>query len=71
MRVGDYIRLADTEIHFNAPNKKENRWRSLLKTSFDIPLWAVQDAQLDEGALSRSDLCSQRFFRFVGERGPV
>ena len=46
MRVGDYIRLADTEIHFNAPNKRENRWRSLLKTSFDIPLWAVQDAQL-------------------------
>ena len=46
MTIGDYVRLADTEIHFNAPDEKENRWRSLLKTSFDIPLWAVQDAQL-------------------------
>ena len=46
MTIGDYVRLADTEIHFNAPDEKQNRWRSLLKTSFDIPLWAVQDAQL-------------------------
>jgi pimeloyl-ACP methyl ester carboxylesterase len=46
MTIGDYVRLADTEIHFNAPDEKENRWRSLLKTSFDIPLWAVQDAPL-------------------------
>ena len=46
MTVGDYARLADTEMHFNAPNEKENRWRPLLKTSLDIPLWAVQDAQL-------------------------
>ena len=45
MTVGDYVRLADTEIHFKAPNEKENRWRSLLKTLFDIPLWAVRDAQ--------------------------
>jgi pimeloyl-ACP methyl ester carboxylesterase len=33
-------------MHFNAANEKENRWRPLLKTSLDIPLWAVQDAQL-------------------------
>ena len=46
MTIGDYVRLADTEIHFNAPDERENRWRSLLKTSFDIPLWAVQDAPL-------------------------
>ncbi len=46
MTVGDYVRLADTEMHFNAPDKKENRWRTLLKTSLDTPLWAVQDAQV-------------------------
>jgi pimeloyl-ACP methyl ester carboxylesterase len=45
MTVGDYVRLADTETHFNTPDEKENRWRSLLKTSSYIPLWAVQDAQ--------------------------
>jgi pimeloyl-ACP methyl ester carboxylesterase len=45
MTVGDYVRLADREIHFNAPDEKENRWRSLLKTFFDNPLWAVRDAQ--------------------------
>jgi pimeloyl-ACP methyl ester carboxylesterase len=44
MTIGDYVRLADTEIHFNAPDEKQNRWHSLLKTSFDTPLWAVQDA---------------------------
>lgn len=45
MTVGDYVRLADTEMHFNAPDEKENRWRSLLNSSLDVPLWAVQDAQ--------------------------
>ena len=45
MTVGDYVQLADTEIHFNAPDEKENRWRSLLKTSFDIPLSAVREAK--------------------------
>ena len=49
MTVGDYTQLADTEIHFNAPDEKDNRWRSLLKTSLDIPLWAVWDAKLAEG----------------------
>jgi pimeloyl-ACP methyl ester carboxylesterase len=49
MTVGDYVRLADREIHFNAPDEKENRWRSLLKTFFDIPLWAVRDAQPAKG----------------------
>jgi predicted dienelactone hydrolase len=48
MTIGDYVRLADTEIHFNAPDEKQNRWRSLLKTSFDMPLWAVQDAPLSK-----------------------
>ncbi len=46
MTIGDYVRLADTEIHFNAPDEKQNRWRSLLQSSFDMPLWAVQDAPL-------------------------
>ena len=47
--VGDYVLLADTEIHFNTPDEKENRWRSLLKTSFDIPLWAVREAKPANG----------------------
>jgi len=46
LTVGDYVRLADTQTHFNAPDEKDNRRRPLLKTSLDIPLWAVQDAQL-------------------------
>jgi pimeloyl-ACP methyl ester carboxylesterase len=49
MTVGDYTQLADTEIQFNAPDEKENRWRSLLKTSFDIPLWAVREAKPAKG----------------------
>jgi pimeloyl-ACP methyl ester carboxylesterase len=49
MTVGDYVRLANREIHFNAPDQKENRWRSLLKTSLDIPLRAVRDAQPTKG----------------------
>jgi pimeloyl-ACP methyl ester carboxylesterase len=49
MRIGDYTQLADTEIHFNAPDEKENRWRSLLKTSFDTPLWAVREAEPAKG----------------------
>jgi pimeloyl-ACP methyl ester carboxylesterase len=44
MTVGDYTQLADTEIHFDAPHPEQNRWRSLLKTSSEIPLWAVRDA---------------------------
>jgi hypothetical protein len=49
MTVGDYTQLADTEIHFNAPDEKENRWRSLLKKPFDIPLWAVREAKPAKG----------------------
>lgn len=45
MTVGAYVQLADTEIHFNVPDEKNNRWRSLLKTSFDIPLWSVRNAK--------------------------
>ena len=45
MTVGEYVQLADTEIHFYAPAEKENRWRSLLKTSFDTKLWAVREAK--------------------------
>jgi pimeloyl-ACP methyl ester carboxylesterase len=46
MTVGDYVRQADTEMHFNVPDEQENRWRSLFKTSLDIRLWAVLDAPL-------------------------
>jgi pimeloyl-ACP methyl ester carboxylesterase len=49
MTVGDYTQLANTEIHFNAPDEKKNRWRSLLKTSFDVPRWAVRDAKPAKG----------------------
>lgn len=49
MTVGDYVELADTEIHFNAPDEKENRWRSLLKSSLDISLLAVRNAKPASG----------------------
>ena len=49
MTVGDYSQLADTEIHFDAPQRGQNRWRSLLKTSSEIPLWAVRDAKPAKG----------------------
>jgi len=49
MTVGDYTQLADTEIHFNAPDEKGNRWRSLLMKSFDIPLSAVREAKPANG----------------------
>lgn len=44
MTVGDYVRLADTELQFDAPRPAENRWRRLLKNFFDVPLWAGRDA---------------------------
>jgi len=49
MTVGGYTQLADTEIHFETPHPEQNRWRLLLKTSLEIPLWAVRDAQLAKG----------------------
>jgi pimeloyl-ACP methyl ester carboxylesterase len=49
MTVGNYAQLADTEIHFDATHPEQNRWRSLLKTSFGIPLWAVRDAKPAKG----------------------
>ena len=49
MTVGDYTQLADTEIFFEAPHPEQNRWRSLLKTSFEIPLRAVRDAKSAKG----------------------
>lgn len=45
MTVGDYVRLADTELRFDTPDEKDNRWRSSLKASFDILLRAVRDAE--------------------------
>lgn len=45
MTVGDYAKLADTEIHFEAPHPEQNKWRSQLKASSDVPLWALRDAK--------------------------
>jgi hypothetical protein len=49
MTVGDYTQLADTEIRFDVPRPEQNRWRSLLKMSSEIPLWAVRDAKPAKG----------------------
>jgi pimeloyl-ACP methyl ester carboxylesterase len=49
MTVGGYTQLANTEIHFNAPDEQENRWLSLLKMYRDIPLWAVREAKPAKG----------------------
>jgi TolA-binding protein len=49
MTVGDYAALTDTEIHFDTPDQDHNKWRRRLKSSFDIPLWAVRDAKPVEG----------------------
>jgi len=45
MTVGDYVVLADTEIHFDTPDQEHNKWRRRLKSSFDLSLWAVRDAK--------------------------
>ena len=49
MKVGDYVTLADTEIFFGVPDQEHNKWRTRLKSSFDVPLWAVRDAKMAEG----------------------
>ena len=49
MTVGDYVVLADTEIHFDTPDQEHNKWRRRLKSSFDLSLWAVRDAKPVEG----------------------
>ena len=49
MTVGDYTQLADTEIHFDAPDPEQNRWRSLLRALSGIPLWTVRDAKPAQG----------------------
>ena len=49
VKVGDYVALADTEISFDAPDQEHNKWRTRLKSSFDVPLWAVRDAKMAEG----------------------
>ncbi|KAF1007939.1 MAG: hypothetical protein GAK28_01415 [Luteibacter sp.] len=48
MTVGDYAKLADTEVRFDAPDERGNKWRVQLKSSFDEPLHAVQDARPDK-----------------------
>jgi len=44
MTVGDYVALAATQFHFDAPDPR-NRWAtSLLSASRAVPLWAIRDA---------------------------
>jgi hypothetical protein len=45
MTVGDYVVLADREIHFDTPDQEHSKWRRRLESSFDISLWAVRDAK--------------------------
>jgi dienelactone hydrolase len=49
MTVGDYAKLADTEIHFDAPHPEQNKWRLQLKASSDVPLWALRNAKAANG----------------------
>lgn len=48
MTVGDYAQLAETEIRFDQPDKR-NEWQSKLDTSAHARLWAVRDAPLAKG----------------------
>jgi hypothetical protein len=52
MKVGDYVTLADAEISFGVPDQEHNKWRTRLKSSFDVSLWAVRDARMAEGHYS-------------------
>ena len=49
MTVGDYVALADREIHFDRSDQEHNKWRARLRNSFTTPLWAVRDANPVEG----------------------
>ena len=49
MTVGEYVELADTQVDFNAPDEKKNKWRPRLEASFAIRMWAVRDAQAAPG----------------------
>ena len=49
MTIGDYVALADTEIQFNTPDEKTNKWRSRLKHLPTIPMWAARDANAAQG----------------------
>jgi hypothetical protein len=80
MTVGDYVVLADSEIHFDTPDQEHNKWRRRLESSFDISLWAVRDAKMAEGhypvliyapsdssiAWENADLCEYLVTRTVG-----
>lgn len=48
MTVGDYARLAGTEIQFDQPDK-HNEWNSKLAASAHVQLWATRDAPLAGG----------------------
>ncbi len=49
MTVGDYVALADNEIHFDTPDQEHNKWRTRLKSSFNAPLWSVRNATPADG----------------------
>jgi len=48
MTVGDYARLADTEIHSGQPGVP-SEWESKLGPSAGVRLWAIRDAPLAAG----------------------
>lgn len=49
MTVGDYAALADSELRFDVPDAKGNKWREQLKGMSSVALWAVRDAVPAEG----------------------
>ncbi|NII08520.1 dienelactone hydrolase [Luteibacter anthropi] len=49
MTVGDYAALADSELRFDVPDAKGNKWREQLKGMSSVALWAVRDAVPADG----------------------
>ncbi|MGF6493448.1 dienelactone hydrolase [Luteibacter sp. 621] len=49
MTVGDYAALADSETRFDSADPGHNKWRTQLKASAGVPLWARRDASMAKG----------------------
>jgi len=48
MTVGDYARLAETEVHVDPPHQP-HPWETKLAASASVPLWAQRDAAMAAG----------------------